>query len=138
MQYAMQQNRGFLFQVMISLVIHWMEEIILNCWMCFEIMIFFDSHLNTSGMFQGTCPTVQNDIQAICNVKDHTNREISKICYHHIWWNFWCYVKITALNSFLFCSWRMIQERFFRFTNITADRMSVGLFNHSVNTVKEF
>ncbi|XP_076308512.1 zinc finger MYM-type protein 1-like [Tachypleus tridentatus] len=101
-----------------------------------------DSHLNTATVFQGTSPTVQNDlIQALSNVlKKHIKKEIDSARFVAIILDETSDVisksQLSTVLRFV-CNGKVF-ERFIGFSDVSVDRTADGLFSHVVDIAKEF
>lgn len=101
-----------------------------------------DTHLNTSTVFQGTSPAVQNDIiQAVADVLvDHIKVETSSASFFAIILDETSDVMSKSqLSSVLrYVHDGEVHERFVGFSDVSDDRTADGLFRHVVKIVEEF
>lgn len=101
-----------------------------------------DTHLNTSTVFQGTSPVVQNDIiQAVADVLiDHIKTETSSASFFAIILDETSDVMSKSqLSTVLrYVHDGHVHERFVGFSDVSDDRTADGLFRHVVKIVEEF
>ena len=103
-----------------------------------------DQHMDSSSLFKGTSPNVQNDIVKALSavVINYIKKEISScsfVAIRPILYETSDVMTRSQLTTVLrYIIDRNVCERFIGFTDVSADRTADGLFKHVQQVVKEF